>query len=365
MKRLSGAVLTAAEMRAAELASAVPLDVLMDRAGHAFAEAVLRFGGGAETLVICGPGNNGGDGYVAARVLAGQGVKVRVAASNPPKTALAQAAAARWAGEPSTLVAAKPSPILVDALFGTGLARALDGDVSLPLQRLGRAARFVIAADLPSGVGSDDGCDYGAIRADVTIAFTAAKPAHLLQPAAANCGTVLIADIGIDCASNAGVLARPSLSPPRPGDHKYSRGMIAVVAGDMPGAATLGASAASRIAGYTILCGKGDASASVVRRGFDAVLGDARLSAMLIGPGLSDSEGNRAKLAAAMATAVPLVLDAGALALLTPAEIAARQVATILTPHEGESDRLFGPLGRQQDRARARCSGCCPVNCCF
>jgi ADP-dependent NAD(P)H-hydrate dehydratase / NAD(P)H-hydrate epimerase len=354
LKRLSGAVLAAAEMQAAELASKVPLDALMDRAGNALAEAVLRFGGGAATLVVCGPGNNGGDGYVAARILADHGVPVRVAASGLPNTALAQAAAARWAGEICNLTDAAASQVLVDALFGTGTTHALDDDTVSALQRLGSAARLVIAADLPSGVGSDDGCDYGAIRADVTIAFAAAKPAHLLQPAAAKCGTILVADIGIDVSSSASVLERPSLSSPSPNDHKYSRGMVAVVSGDMPGAATLGATAAARIAGYTILCGKGDAPAAVVRRGFDAVLNDKRLSAVLIGPGLSDTEGNRVKLATAMASAVPLVLDAGALAMLTPAQIAKRQATTVLTPHEGEFDRLFGGVaGSKIDRARA------------
>jgi ADP-dependent NAD(P)H-hydrate dehydratase / NAD(P)H-hydrate epimerase len=353
MKPLSGPVLTAAEMRAAEEFCNVSLSVLMERAGAALAEAVLRFGGGAETLILCGPGNNGGDGYVAARVLAGHGINVRVTASGPPKTALSQAAAARWIGAVEPLADVKPSPVLVDALFGTGIDRALDGAIAETLQRLGKAARFVIAADLPSGVGSDDGRDYGAIRANLTVALAAAKPAHLLQPAAFLCGTILVADIGVDVRGSADVLARPSLSPPSPNDHKYSRGMVAVVPGDMPGAATLGVSGVARIAGYAILCGKGDAPAAVIRRGFDTVLADERLSAMLIGPGLSDTDGNRAKLAAAMASNVPLVLDAGALALTTPAEIALRTAATILTPHQGEFDRLFGASeGGKVERAR-------------
>ena len=353
MTPLSGPVLTAAEMRAAEVASGVPLDALMERAGTALADAVMRFCGGSEVLVLCGPGNNGGDGYVAARILTSRGIGVRVAASGKPTTALSQAAAAAWTGGVELLIDANSAPILVDALFGTGVTRALGPEISQPLRRLAAAASFVIAADLPSGAGSDDGCDYGAARAHLTIAFAAAKPGHLLQPAAATCGKVLIADIGIDVASRAQVLARPALSPPDPNDNKYSRGMVAVVPGDMPGAATLGVSAAARIAGYTILCGKGDVPAAAVRRGFDAVLGDNRLSAMLIGPGLSDSLGNRQKLAAAMASSVPLVLDAGALGLTTPEHIATRSATTILTPHQGEFDRLFGAsTGSKIDRAR-------------
>ena len=353
MTPLSGAVLTAAEMRAAEQASGVPLDELMQRAGAAIAEAAWRFGNGAPVLVICGPGNNGGDGYVAARLLRARGATVRVAASGSPSADLAKAAAARW-GEPvEPLGDALPAPVLVDALFGTGLTRALSAELAEPLRRLAKAAHFVIAADLPSGVGTDDGTDLGAVRADLTIALGAAKPAHLLQPGASLCGTVLVENIGINVAGKVDVLARPLLAAPTAADHKYSRGMVAIVAGDMPGAATLGATAAARIAGYTILCGTGDAPASVVRRNFRAALGDPRLSAMLIGPGMADTPDNRAKLEAALAFDVPLVLDAGALALVEPEALAARTASTILTPHLGEFVRLFGEgTASKIDRAR-------------
>ena len=353
MKPLSGAILTAAEMRAAEAACGVPLNALMDRAGAALAEAVVRFGNEQPVLVACGPGNNGGDGYVAARVLAERGVDVRVAALAEPQTELARAARARWVGPVETLDTAAPAAVLVDCLFGTGLSRPLAEPCKTALHRLADAARLTIAADLPSGVGTDDGADLGAVQADITLAFAAAKPAHLLQPAASRCGRVLVADIGIAAVSAAHVLPRPVLHAPGPGDHKYSRGMVAVVGGGMPGAATLGVSAAAHIAGYAVLCGKGDAPHAVVRRGFAATLGDPRLGAMLIGPGLDDTPENRARLAAALDSTVALVLDAGALGLIDPGQLA-RTAPTIVTPHGGEFVRLFGSgEGSKIDRARA------------
>ncbi len=359
MKPLEGPVLTTAEMRAAELACGVPLDELMERAGAALAEAVWRFGGGASVLVLCGPGNNGGDGYVAARLLAEMGLDVRVAAADEPATDLAKAACARWEGPVHPLENTPLARVLLDCLFGTGLNRPLDEPHQKALWMAFGAADLTIAADVPSGVGADDGADHGMASADITIAFGAAKPAHFLLPAGYRCGRTLIADIGISASSNVMVLGRPDLPAPLPEDHKYTRGMVAVVAGDMAGAATLGVTAASRCAGYTVMVGKGDAPASVVRRGFDAVLSDPKLGAMLIGPGLSDTPANRVKLDAALASDVPLVLDAGALALVTP-ETLRRTPATIVTPHGGEFARLFG-VGDgsklERTRAAAKASG--------
>lgn len=353
MTPLCGPVLTAAGMKAAELASGVPLDVLMERAGAELAEAAVRFGGSNPVLVLCGPGNNGGDGYVAARMLQARGIDVRVAALAAPTTDLARTARANWSGEVATLAEATPAPILVDALFGTGLTRPLDVDIVMIFEFLAKASALVIAADLPSGVGTDDGALLGASTAHLTLAFGAAKPAHLLQPAASRCGTVLLATLGMHLESGVNILARPHLPPPSALDHKYTRGMIAVVASDMAGAVTLSVTAAAHLAGYTILCGKADAPAAVVRRGFEATLSDAKLDALLIGPGLSDTPGNRAKLDAALASHVPLVLDAGALGLVAPENLR-REAPTILTPHEGEFVRLFGQLGGSKiDRARS------------
>jgi ADP-dependent NAD(P)H-hydrate dehydratase / NAD(P)H-hydrate epimerase len=359
VRALSGPVLTAPQMRAAEIDCGVPLLELMERAGAALAEAAWRFGAGAPVLVLCGPGNNGGDGYVAARVLAAQGAEVAVAMSGPPTTDLARAAADNWIGPVRALTDVAPAPVLIDALFGTGMKRSLAPEIATPLHRLADAAHFVIAADLPSGLSTDDGRDLGAAQADLTVAMGAAKPVHLLQPGAAKCGRVLIAEIGISASSDWNVLERPRLLAPRPDDHKYTRGMVAIVPGEMAGAATLGASAAARLAGYTILCGKGDAPASVVRRGLDKTLSDPKLNAILIGPGLGDTADNRAKFDAVLASSVPLVLDAGALALVKAIDIKERPHPVILTPHEGEFERLFGVLpGSKADRAQAAAARC-------
>nr|MBA3898054.1 NAD(P)H-hydrate epimerase [Sphingomonadaceae bacterium] len=227
MTPLGGPVLTAADMRAAEAACGIPLAELMERAGAALAEAAWRFGNGAPVLVLCGPGNNGGDGYVAARLLAAHGLCVRVAASGPSATDLAKNAAALWTGPVETLDASS-APVLVDALFGTGLTRPLAPGIRDPFHRLTKAARFVIAADLPSGVSTAADADLRAAKTNLTLAFAAAKPAHLLQPSASLCGRVMIADIGIGIgvASEATVLARPDLPTPGPADHKYTRGYV-------------------------------------------------------------------------------------------------------------------------------------------
>ena len=340
-------------MRAAEAGCGVALDVLMDRAGAALADAVWRFGNGAETLILCGPGNNGGDGFVAARMLAERSVKVRVAASAPPRTALAQAAAARWTGLVEPLAEAGGAPVLLDALFGYGLTRALDAGVARPLHRLAGGAHVVIAADVPSGIRCDDGSDLGAAAATVTIALGAAKPAHLLQPAASLCGTVLVADIGIGCESDTTVLERPALTPPGPSDHKYTRGMVAVVGGVMPGAGALATISAARGgAGYVVAVGvAADLPHATVRRAdLSSVLCDVRVGAVVVGPGLGHDARAATLLNEAIRSDRALVIDGDG---LTSAALTKRSAPTILTPHGGEFDRLFGSLpGSKIDRAR-------------
>ncbi|AYJ87539.1 NAD(P)H-hydrate dehydratase [Sphingomonas paeninsulae] len=358
---VSGCVLTAAQMHDAEIASGISLQKLMDRAGCALAEAVWRFGSGRPALILCGPGNNGGDGYIAARLLAAWGVDVSIAASGFPKTELAVAARAAWDGLVGNLANAQSSPVLVDALFGTGLTRELPAEIAKPLHRLANAAEIVIAADLPSGVGTDDGRDYGAARADITLAFAAAKPAHLLQPAASLCGKVRIAHIGVECVANVSVLARPHLAQPGPTDHKYTRGMVIVVGGTMPGAAALSATAAARSgAGYVVGIGvTGDLPHAIVRRDHDELantLDDPRVRAVVIGPGLGRSDRAREMVDLAIASPCPLVLDGDALA---PNVVNDRPAPTILTPHAGEFTRMFGDGdGSKLDRTRAAADHC-------
>ncbi|MDB5715918.1 MAG: NAD(P)H-hydrate dehydratase [Sphingomonadales bacterium] len=354
MRPMSGPVLTVAEMRAAENDSGVPLQALMDHAGHALAEAVWRFGGGQRVLIACGPGNNGGDGYVAARVLAAWGLSVTIAATDDPKTELAKMARNAWSGPVVPLEAAAAAPVLVDAVFGTGLTRILPPEIAEPLQRLASSANIVIAADLPSGLGADDGRDYGAIRADITIAFGAAKPAHLLQPGASLCGKVRFADIGIACISSVSMLEQPVLISPGPNDHKYTRGMVVVVGGAMAGAAALSATAAARSgAGYVVGVGiPGETPHAIVRRDADQLadlLNDKRVGAVVIGPGLGHDAGAKAVLADVIASDRPLVLDGDALQPGLPC--GAKPV--IMTPHAGEFARMFGDSEASKiDRAR-------------
>ncbi|MFA5965526.1 MAG: NAD(P)H-hydrate dehydratase [Sphingomonas sp.] len=358
-------VVTAATMRAAEdavIAGGTSVIELMDRAGKAVAAAVWRLGGSSPVLIVCGPGNNGGDGYVAAAALAARGLAVRVAASAAPGTDAARHARQGWQGPVEALADAAPAPVLVDALFGTGLSRPLDIAISEPLARLVDAARLSIAVDVPSGVGTDDGALLGDVPDfDLTLALGAAKPAHLLQPSARHCGTVRVLDIGIPVDSDLGVLDRPTLPPPDADAHKYTRGMVAVIAGAMPGAAELAAEAAMRAgAGYVLLLGDGTRAAphAIVRKpwGSDA-LADKRIGAVLVGPGLGRDGEAVARLDAALASPFALVIDGDALHLLDDqrlGQLAARRATTILTPHAGEFAALFGaPPGSKTDAARA------------
>lgn len=368
-------ILLAAEMRAAEeavIAAGTSADTLMERAGGALAQAAHAISGGAPALILCGTGNNGGDGYVAARHLRARGVSVCVACTGVPATDGARAAAAGWDGPVQTIAQAAPAPLLIDCLFGTGLSRPLDPDLSAALTRLAGAARFTVAADLPSGVASDDGMILSPVPAfDCTVALGALKPAHLLQPAAARCGRLIVADIGLgSIASSLIEVARPHLPAPGPSDHKYSRGMVALVAGSMGGAALLAATAAQRAgAGYVTLVGgpmAGGPHALVHRAAHDPaavseVLADARIGAIVVGPGLGRGGDARARLDAALATHMPAVIDADAIVLLEGAidRLTARKAPAILTPHEGEFARLFGAIaGSKVDRVRAAAAWC-------
>ncbi len=340
------------------MAGGVSIDALMERAGEAVAVAVWRFGGGMPTLILCGPGNNGGDGYVAARLLLERGLDVRVAACSGPTTEVAIAARKRWTGVVEQLEDAQPAPVLVDALFGTGLSRPLDAKIGNLLKRLADAARYVVAVDLPSGVGTDDGADLGAVSADVTLALGSLKPAHVLFPAARLCGMTKTLDIGILTSSVTHVLNRPQLPAPGPQDHKYRRGLVAVVSGQMAGAGVLSARAAMRIAGYVVAANlNGLGPDALVHREWPEIASDDRVGALLIGPGLGRDANAREQLDRAMHTVHPLVLDADAIRLLADAELLnlrRRSTPMIMTPHSGEFEALFGNgPGSKIDRTRA------------
>ncbi len=379
------AILAAAEMRAAEdavIAGGVSVETLMERAGTAIAAAVRRLAGTNEVLILCGPGNNGGDGYVAARALAEMGVAVRVAALSTPKTDAAKSARAGWSGPVETLAEAKAAPILVDALFGTGLTRPLDAGTPPNLDRtpadagaqlsserspngllwapasagersvveclhaLANAAQLSIAVDLPSGLATDSGKALSTPPVfHLTLALGAVKPAHLLQPAARYCGQIRLLDIGVPAASQAEVLKSPILPTPGPDSHKYTRGMVAIIAGTMSGAADLAALAAMRAgAGYVTLLGDSEGPPhALVRTPFsDHALANDRIGALVIGPGLGRDDLAKTRLEAALTSDHPLIIDGDALRLIEPERIKALTVPVILTPHAGEFDALFG-----------------------
>ncbi|MGV1683044.1 NAD(P)H-hydrate epimerase [Sphingopyxis sp. NJF-3] len=352
-------ILTSDAMRVAEAAcaaSGASLAELMERAGAAIADTAWRMAAGAPILILCGPGNNGGDGYVAARLLAQRGVRVRVAALAEPATDLARSARLGWAGLVEALGGdLAPAPLIIDALFGVGLSRPLADDLAAHLVRF--AGRRVLAVDVPSGVDADGVQDWvPPLPANVTVALGALKPAHVLLPAAPTCGRTLLATIGIDAAPTLRTLPRFESDAPDASAHKFSRGMTLVRAGPMPGAAGLAAAAVLRAgAGYAILSGASDAPFSAVivesGEGFSARLADPRLGAVVIGPGYPAGDALDRDVASALGSGKPLVLDAAAIASALPRLGEAR---AILTPHAGEFARAFpGLAGSKIDRARA------------
>lgn len=354
-------ILTAAEMRDVEaraIAAGTSVGTLMERAGAAVAEAAWRTAGGAPMLILCGPGNNGGDGYVAARLLRARGAAVAVAASAPPASAAAKAAAAAWGGEVMTIGDASPAPILIDALFGTGLSRAIEPATGARLVAFCATARWRIAIDLPSGVSADTGGLLGDVpRFDLTIALAALKPAHRLLPAAERCGQVVVADIGVTIGgSPLTSIARPALRAPGHDATKYTRGKLLVAGGAMAGAGRMAAMAGQRAgAGYVELLTEGADAAphALVQRPWElAALEDERVGAIVIGPGLGRDAGARARLDAVLASGKRLLLDADALTLIGRSRHD-RLAGHVLTPHMGEFVRLFGASDADRlDRVR-------------
>ncbi len=387
-------LLTAAQMGEADrqaIAAGTPGMTLMEAAGRAVAEAAARVVPAGPVLVVAGPGNNGGDGIIAARRLAAAGREVTVMLLGDPARLRGDAAIARerWSGP--ILPAALPLPpaaLIVDGLFGAGLDRAPVGEAADLIEAMNAAGAPILAIDLPSGLHADTGQPPGAVvRATATVTFFRRKPGHLLMPGRALCGPVTLADIGIpnevldaiapDAFENAPALWRDALRIPGAADHKYRRGHAMVLSGPMTatGAARLAAGAALRAGAGLVTLGSppgalatnaAHLTAVMLRRidGPEALTGalaDPRLTALALGPGLGTGEDAAALLAAALAADQPLVLDADALTLMAGgpaaafAGLASRAGAAILTPHEGEFARLFPDLIPDQPRPiRAR-----------
>ena len=353
---------TPAEMAEADRAApglGVPGLALMQAAARAVAWAARRFGP-ARTLVLCGPGGNGGDGWGAARLLAQQGWPVAVAEWAPPRPGSdAARLRAMWRGPVVAFEATEAgrADLVIDAVFGAGLRGGVPGPVATVLG----AARRVLAVDVPSGVDGATGRARGRVRAAaLTVTFAARKPGHLLLPGRDLCGETVLADIGMPAGAMPPVATwrnTPALwTLPRPGPeaHKYTRGHVTVMGGgQMTGAARLAAGAARRGgAGMVTIAagGAGDLYRASAEPGLivddaplDALLRDGRRTVWVCGPGLGQ-DAARAALPALLGAGRHVVADADALGAAAGEPDRLRGCA-VVTPHGGEFAKLFGPAG--------------------
>jgi ADP-dependent NAD(P)H-hydrate dehydratase / NAD(P)H-hydrate epimerase len=379
-------LLTPDEMSACDrlaIAGGVAGTTLMERAGRAVADAASRHPLGTRVLVVAGPGNNGGDGFVAARVLSERGYPVRLMLLGT-RAALkgdAAAAAEQWRGEVEAASAERVAGggIIIDALFGAGLNRPIEGEARALIEAMNHSGATIIAVDLPSGINGATGAVMGAaVNARESVTFFRRKLGHLLLPGRVHCGKVRLADIGIPDSvldavkprafANGVPLFGPHFPIPRLEAHKYARGHAVVVSGDVSftGAARLAARGALRGgAGLVTLASPREAlavnaaaSLAVMVRAVDGAdelrgfLADKRLNAVVLGPALGVGAKTRALVLAALAGERAAVLDADALtsfadepAVLFKA-IAGAKRPVVLTPHQGEFSRLFSTIAQ-------------------
>ena len=381
-------VLTTAEMERADrlaIAAGTPGFALMLSAGQAVAEAAADLVAEGPIVVVAGPGNNGGDGFVAAAELVAQGREVSVILMCERDALKGDAASAargwKYPVLPFTPQAIGKPALIIDALFGAGLSRPVEGEAREMIEAINANGAAVLAVDLPSGINGTSSAIMGtAVRATETVTFFRKKPAHLLLPGRMHCGGVRVADIGIPpgvldeirplAFENTPQLWRGSFPVPRIDGHKYARGHALVVSGDMSatGAARLAARGALRAgAGLVTLASPRDALAinaaaltAVMVRAIDTpiefgeALADKRFNTIVIGPGAGVGERTRALVHTALSHRRHVVLDADALTsfaeaphLLFEAIKAERDVQVVLTPHEGEFPRLFSDLSNK------------------
>ncbi len=381
------ALLTVAEMYAADKAAAeagVAGLALMEAAGGAVADAVRSLGGPRPVCVLCGPGNNGGDGFVAARVLRDSGWPVRVGLLGDAAALDADARhmAGLWKGEIEPLAPAvmEGAETIVDALFGAGLTREIEGPARAAIEAI--AGRDCVAVDVPSGVHGDSGQILGiAPAARITVTFFRRKPGHLLLPGRSRCGELRVADIGIpncvldDIAPRHGAnhtrLWLDDFPWARLEQHKYDRGHALISGGpQMTGAARLAAQAARRIGTGMVSVAVPNDNAVVYKvalvgaivqpvrntAAYAELAEEPRVSACLLGPGNGVVGSTREHVLAALRTAKPVVLDADALTVFAESPdllFSSIRGPCLLTPHEGEFSRLFAVDGDKPLRARA------------
>ncbi|WP_374468519.1 NAD(P)H-hydrate dehydratase [Phenylobacterium sp.] len=375
-------ILTVSETSAADraaIAAGTPGPVLMERAGTAVADAICARFDPCPTVVFCGPGNNGGDGYVVARVLKARGWDVWVEALAEPATDDARDAAAKWDGRTLEVGEGRDrAELFVDALFGAGLARPLDGEAARLARMSQRLRERVVAVDIPSGVAGDTGRPLGeaAFCAALTVTFHARKPAHVLEPGRSHCGEVVVADIGLGETTsrlfeNGPELWQDRFPWPDSASHKHSRGRLIVVSGDAwsTGAARLAARAGLRIgSGVVTLYSPPESLASnaahleaVMLRPFETDLeleqAAAEVDAAVIGPAAGVTETTLLNVLALARTGAALVLDADAITVFRddPEELfSVLDRDDVLTPHPGEFERLFpGVLAGSPERIAA------------
>lgn len=349
---------------------------LMENAGRAVAEEIARRYGARPVLVLCGPGNNGGDGFVVARYLRRWGWPVRLALLGDRRSLKGDAAAMAtlWQGEAEQGIAIGGARLIVDALFGAGLSKPFPADLASAINGAGVP---VVAVDVPSGLDGRTGLPRGAsVKADVTVTFFRRKPGHLLLPGRILCGEVVVADIGIpesvlqEIRPTTWLNTEIRLSGPSPAGHKYGRGHAVVVSGGPlnTGAARLAAEAALRSgAGLVTLSGSAEALAvhaaqlsAVMLSDADlaTLLSDRRRNAVCIGPAAGVGEDTRDKVDAALMSGAAALLDADALTSFGDAGESERLFRlvglvpgrpVVMTPHAGEFSRLFKGLAEESD----------------
>ncbi|MEI7599719.1 MAG: NAD(P)H-hydrate dehydratase [Aestuariivirga sp.] len=339
---------------------------LMEAAGRAVADEIVRRYGARPTLVLCGPGNNGGDGFVAARYLKAWGWPVRLALLGERSTLKGDAAAmaARWDGPVEPAGNMSGAELIVDALFGAGLSKDFPAELAAAINGAGCP---VVAVDVPSGLDGLTGHPRGAsVQADVTVTFFRRKPGHVLMPGRELCGEVVVADIGIPESVLQEIRPRDSINcgirlpQPSPGGHKYSRGHAVVVSGGPlhTGASRLAAEAALRSgAGLVTISGTADALAVQAAHVSAIMLSDADLSSLLadrrknavcIGPAAGVGVDTRDLVETVLLSGAATVLDADALSSFSEENERLYRLVelgdgrpVVMTPHAGEFGRVF------------------------
>ncbi len=397
---MANEILTVAEMYAADkyaVEHGVPSLTLMENAGRAVADAIVSRWAPCETVVLCGPGNNGGDGFVVARVLKACGWPVRVALLGSLEALRGDAAemAKRWNGATTHMDASSldGARLVVSAIFGAGLSRPIDGIARAVVETLNKSNVPVIAVDVPSGLHGDLGKPLGdiAVDADLTVTFFRKKPAHVLMPGRLLCGEIVVADIGIPETALDQIAPKlfensPALWDfpwPKTLSHKYARGHCVVVSGPAhaTGAARLAGRGALRVgAGLVSVASPPDAAATnaasltaIMVKPFSGASGladllkDKRLNAVVIGPGCGAGRATQEMVAAVLASPASAVLDADALTAFASdpkALLLLLKPNVVLTPHEGEFARIFpGLLERSSTRIEAARAAAAAAKC--